>query len=471
MPSLVDEAILKLDTALVWLEAPQGSRRRHWHRQEDAVLREWWGKIPRPELAERVTRVLRQITGDSQAKRNVNACTNRAYELALPAYNGEPGEMCLKQATRESDVPYHIAYQAVKDGQLRVTKKGKQVYVSELDFSLWLVWYRERQILQAEILNATQGEVTLTKQEAMKLTGLCETHITRYLHTGVIQAWLLPGIKTGRPGEWLVSKASAEALMAARAEGRLGAYLDQHSTYVAMRNQLTKQILDLRHAGRLRDHDPLTEPKSLYHPGCFTVQQVASHLGLSSQAVHEAIANSHVKAQVIVKGGRPRYGITPKEARRYAKQVAGQSDIAASFRGGEAAARRDTWYLRQIAEAGLLTVRDLAGRWGRSEATVILWAKQAKLPRRRWGRYWVFEPEVIASFEATNFLTLRDLAQRWGKSVASAGLWTRKAHLPRRKWGRCWVFELEVIASFEAERRSVGHQGRKLLKQAMGPGL
>lgn len=446
MPSLVDEAILKLDTALAWLETPQGNHRYPWHPQEEGVLREWWGKIPRPALCERVTQVLRQITGDSQAERNVNACANRASQLALPAYNGEPGEMCLKRASTEADIPYWMAHQAVRDGQLRVAKKGKQIYVSELDFSLWLVWYRERLLMQAEILNATEGEVILTKQEAMKLTGLCETHITRYLQTGVIQAWLLPGIKTGRPGEWLVSKASAEALMAARARGQLRAYLDQYATYVVMRNRLTRQILDLRHTGRLKDRDPLTEPKSLYHPGCFTVRQVASHLGLSTQAVHEAIDTGRVKAEVVIKSGRPRYAIAPKEARRFGKQVNSESDTAA---------RRDTWYLRQIAEAGLLTVRDLARRWERSEATVLLWARQANLPRRRWGRYWVFEPEVIDSFEAVKAagsLTLRDLARRWGKSVVTAGLWTRQAGLPRRKWGRCWVFELEVIVSFEAER-------------------
>lgn len=349
--SLVDEAIHQLDTALVWLALPQTNRRYNWHRQEDAVLREWWGRIPRPELAERVTQVLRQITGDSHAERNINACANRASQLALPAYNGESGEMCLKRASRESDVPYHVAHEAVEDGQLRVTKNGKQVYVSELDFSLWLVWYRERLLMQDEILNAVQGETILTKQEAMKLTGLCGTHMTRYLKTGVIEAWVLPGIKTGRPGEWLVSRTSAEVFMAARAEGRLRALLDQHPAYVTLRHRQTEEIKTLRREGRLQKGDPLTKPESRYHPGCFTVLQVAKALDLSTQAVHKAIAAGKVKAEVRLAGCRPRYGIAPDEARRYAADIRQQPGSAI---------RRDTWYLRQIAGAGLLTVRDLA---------------------------------------------------------------------------------------------------------------
>jgi hypothetical protein len=319
MPNLVDEAVRQLDTALVWLEAvrpahdgaPQGQHRYGWQKQEDAVLRRWWGKIPRPELARRVTGALRQATGDNQAERSINACANRADELALPAYDGEPGETYLKRLCEESNVPYEMAHKSVRDGELAATKKGKKLYVTDLAWALWLTSYRERLLTQGEVLNALEGEVVLTKREAMKFTCLSETHLTRYLQTGIIQAWLLPGIKTGRPGEWLVSKASAEAFVQARSEGRLRALLDQNPKYVALRNQLTGQIGGLRRAGRLKDADPLTEPQSLYHPGCFTIKQVASHLDLSTQAVHEAIANGHVKARVIVKGGRPRYAITP----------------------------------------------------------------------------------------------------------------------------------------------------------------
>lgn len=438
MFSLVDEAIQQLDTALVWLETPRGSRRYQWHRQEEAALRQWWGRIPKAELAGRVSQVLQQVSGDSQAKRSADSCANRAFELRLPAYNGDPGEMALARAARGASVPYHIVIQAVEDGLLAAVRKGKQVYVSELDFALWLVEYRERLLMQGEMLNALDGTVMLSKREAMKLTGLCETHLTRYLQTGVIEAWVLPGIKTGRPGEWLVSREAAEAFVADRAAGRLRSLLDQNPVYVAMRNKLSADISALRREGRLEKRDPLVEPKSSYHPGCFTVKQVASHVGLSAQVIHEAIASGRVRAEVCVAGGRPRYAIAPEEARRYAGVVLEQTDNAG---------RRDTWYLRQIADAGLLTVRDLVRRWKKSEATVRLWTKD--LPSRKWGRYRVFEPGVITLFEATNFLTLRDLAQRWGKSVATAGLWTRQAQLPKRKWGQCWVFETKVIEVFE----------------------
>jgi len=388
MSGLVDQALRRLDTALVWLEMPVRSRHYRWSAQEDAALRRWWGCIPQPELAGRISRILQQETGDPAAVRSINACVNRAQDLALPAYNGDAGEIALKRACDIADVPCHIARQAIRDGQLPAVRKGKQVYVTELDWSLWLVWYRERLLMQEEILNMVEGMEIVTKQEAMRLSGLCETHITRYLQARVIQAWLLPGIKTGRPGEWLVSRASVEAFMTARAEGRLRELLDHSPAYAARRDGVNQEVMALRRAGRLKKADPLTEPKSRYHRGCFTVQQVASHVGLSTQVVHRAIASGLLAAEVVVRGGRPRYAVKPKEARRYAADVAALPDITA---------RRDTLYLRQIAEAGLLTVRDLAKRWNRSEATTLRWTRD--LPSRKWGRYWVFELPVIEAFE------------------------------------------------------------------------
>lgn len=350
MLSLVDEAIRQVDTALVWLEATQERRRYNWHREEDAVLRRQWGRIPRPELAERVSAVLRRVTGDNQAERSVDGCFNRACELGLKAFQGDPGEMSLTRAAQLSGVPYHVVSQAYEDGALAAVRKGKQVYVSDSAWALWLAAYRERQIAQGEILNALEGTELLTKQEAMQLTRLRETHFARYLKTGVIEAWLLPGIRAGR-GEWLVSRESAEALVKARAEGRLRTLLDSCPAYVALRKQLTADIRALRRAGRLERRDPLTRPGSLYHEGCFTVKQVASHVGVSAQVVYEAIARGEIKAESVVAGGRARYAVRPEEAQRYAERVREIPDTAR---------RRDTFYLRQIKAAGLVTVRELA---------------------------------------------------------------------------------------------------------------
>lgn len=314
--SLVDEALCQLNTALVWLELPVQARRYDWSPLEDAALRRWWGRVPRSELAEMVSQVLRQATGDPTATRSANACSNRSQDLALPAYNGDAGEMSLKRACTLSETPYHVAHQAVKSGQLAAVRKGKQLYVTELNWSLWLVRYRERLLMQEEILNLVDDLEIITKQEAMRLANLCETHITRYLQDGVIQAWLLPGIKTGRPGEWLVDKTSVESFITARAEGRLSELLDRNPAYVARRSGLTQEVRALRRAGRLNKADPLTEPKSIYHPGCFTIRQVASHAGVSVQVVYEAIAGGSGDPGDMA---RPTYAVALFEAPDLAK--------------------------------------------------------------------------------------------------------------------------------------------------------
>lgn len=388
--SLVDEAIKQLDTALVWLEAPQERKRYPWHRAEEDLLRRIYSRMPRAEVARQISELLQELTGDPSAERTPTACYVRFQVLAMKAYQGEPGEMSLSRAARAGEVPYFLVTKAYTEGELPGTRKGKQVYVTERDFALWLAEYRERVAAQGEILNALEGIGILSKQEAMALLRLAETHLTRYLQTGVLRGWQLPGIKPGRPGEWLVSRESAEALRQARFEGRLRSVLDENPAYVALRKTMTREIRELRRAGRLEKRDPLTEPGSRYHPGCFTVAQVASHTGLSAQVVYQAIAGGKIKAESRVVGGRPRYAISPEEARRFAAEVAAQPNEAA---------RRDTNYLRQIAEAGLLTVRDLARRWQRSEGAVLARVKRYRIPNRKWGRYRVFEPEVIEVFE------------------------------------------------------------------------
>jgi predicted DNA-binding transcriptional regulator AlpA len=240
------------------------------------------------------------------------------------------------------------------------------------------------------MLNALEGEELVSKREAMKLASISETHITRYLSTGVITAWKLPDLtpEPGR-GEWLVDRDSVEVYTRARREGWLQELLDGNPDYVTLRRQVTAEIRELRRAGRVDQRDPLTEGKSAYHPGCFTVPQVASHVGLSTTSVYAAIKAGQLTARVARIKSKPRYAIEPAEARRYAAWV----------RERPQAARR--WHSRRrqaIAEAGLLAVRDLAERWGVTEEAVYRY-RQDGLVSRRWGRYLVFEPADVERFE------------------------------------------------------------------------
>jgi DeoR/GlpR family transcriptional regulator of sugar metabolism len=130
----------------------------------------------------------------------------------------------------------------------------------------------------------------------------------------------------------------------------------------------------------------------------------------------------------------------------------------------DSASRRDTRYLRQIREAGLFTVRDLSNQWQVSEATVLRRVKLAGLLTRKWGRYWVFEPQAITAFEGREWektphlrqiaraglLTVRDLAERWQVTPVTVRQWMKLAGLLTHKWGWLWVFESQIVEVLEA---------------------
>ena len=173
---------------------------------------------------------------------------------------------------------------------------------------------------QAQALAAIADRETLSKKETMALTGVCETHLSRYLQTGVILAWKVPQGPQGR-GFWRVDRASAERFVQLKKAGQLQALLDATPAYVALRQKNHAEIVALREAGRLACPEPLLEPKSKYHPGCFTVAQVAKHTGLKTKTVYDAIKDGSLKAVRIMKGGRFRYAVRPDEARCFAKKV------------------------------------------------------------------------------------------------------------------------------------------------------
>jgi hypothetical protein len=192
-----------------------------------------------------------------------------------------------------------------------------------MDLSHWLVAHREKLLAQEAMLEALGQSEIISKQEAMILAGLGETHFTRYLHTGVIRGWKIPDLSAGVRGEWVVERQSVMAYIQARDEGRLAALLNDNPSYVALRRRLTVEIRVLRQAGRIE------------------------------------------QARSAKKG--------------YAKQRRG------------------------IAEAGLLTVRDLAGRWGVQEETVTGYVRSGRAGRRlvgqRRGHLLVFEPGEVKTFE------------------------------------------------------------------------
>lgn len=367
-----------------------------WSAGQEAVLRQWYGHVSAAELAERVSEVLRRETGVPDASRSVAACNVRVSALAIPTYRGEGDELCLMEAARQAEglVSSSLLYLMAREGRLPTRREGKQRYVSRGDLARWLVNYREVLLAQEEALEATEGAV-ISKRAAMHLCGLKESQFTRYLKTEVIRAWRVPfGIGTHH--FWLVERASVEALVAVRARGQLRAYLYSREAYVAMQRESTAVVRDLRKRGRLGVRDPLTEPRSQYLSGCFTVAQVASHTGLKTEGVYREIERGTVKAWRKYAGGRWRYAIPPAEAKAFSAYVAAHPQ--------EFAGQLMTTIRHQIVGAGLLTVPDLAQRWGVSRYSVQRYARRGlrgtTLRARAWSRHLVFEEGDVREFEA-----------------------------------------------------------------------
>jgi transposase len=325
-PGLVESkypqvAAVSADYAFITTNHDTG--RLPWSPAQDDVIRRWYGRVSRAEITRRVNEVLHRELKTDKISRSHASIACRAGAIGVQAYVGDDTEVSIKQAARELEIGYHVLQQALERGELTARRKGKQRYINRLALSNWFLRFRERQLAQAEILNAVEGEDIISKKEAMALTGLGETHITRYLKTGVIKAWKLPDLTPGGGrGEWLVQQQSAKILAAARQMGRRKLRVLFTDDYRVLQQQSNAVVEKLR-----RDNpdfgqpDPLTEPKSKYHPGCFTVAQVASHMQCRVHELYDAIRSGQLGARTVKRGGRLRYAIEPTEARRYAAAI------------------------------------------------------------------------------------------------------------------------------------------------------
>lgn len=314
---------VSVSTDYAFVVADYANGRLPWSPEQDNVIRQWYGRVGRTELTRRVNEALHQELKTGRISRSPASIAIRARMIGVPAYTGDETEVCVAQAAGELGLQRHFLDQAITRGELPSRRKGKQRYIKRRYLTNWAIKYKERQQAQTEILAAVKGEDLISKKEAMALTGLSETHLTRYLKTGVVKAWKLPNLTPGGGrGEWLVQRKSTETLAAARREGRRQVrklWTDEYHTLQQQSNAEVQQLID--NNPNVGQPDPLTEPKSKYHPGCFTVAQVASHTRLRTRVVYAAIRAGQVEARAVKRGGRLRYAIAPAEARRYTMAI------------------------------------------------------------------------------------------------------------------------------------------------------
>lgn len=384
MASVVDEAIGEIDQS--------GQRNYRWTEAEDNFLKQHYGLVANVALAEKITRILRRETGDPEAFRSPVAISLHCCNLGLKP-NTPTGYISVMEAVKRFGMSYTRLRRAYSNGTLKAIKIGKILHVHTGDLAIWELHYREIYLAQEQALEALEGKA-ISKPEAMKEIGLSESQITRYIKQGVIKGYAVPE-RNRKRGFWLIDKESVRKFKEARNSGELQSYLNTFRGHTAYLKRSPKR--NYRATGpQLR----MDYPRSAYHPGCFTVSQVAGELGALTSAVYGDAKAGKLKLVSIRGGGRKRYAVRSFEARRYVEWVRLRSN------GGDLPVRHKTSKQAQkIAEEGLFTVRALAIRWGVSENAVLKRARK-RLRSRLWGRYRVFEVGDIERYEKEKGLSV-----------------------------------------------------------------
>lgn len=399
MLSVVDEALADVD-ALVDEFNLDDQLRYNWTPAEDQMLRRWYGRTGRSDLATRVTAVLQQQTGDVAASRSIVACAGRVQQLGLSSYQPEPGEMMISEAIDFVGVESWQLYRAVADNKIPSVRRGKYCYITMADLSRWYVDYRELLIAQGELLEALEQTETVSKPDAWEIVGGCETQMTRYLQCGIIIGYKMPAECKEVRWEWLVERKSIEQFIEARAGGRLKDMIAENEAYQALVTDQTKQIRALRAAGRLSRSEDLSEPKSKFFPGYCTVQQVANYVGLTAKVIYINIQQGNLAAKQKQVKSKMRFGIEKAEAVRFRRWLETRKPESTRWNNQQR---------ENIADAGLLTTDDVGERFGVTREAVCRWIhygrRGAKLPARRWGRYLVCEPADVDRFAELARLT------------------------------------------------------------------
>lgn len=241
-------------------------------------------------------------------------------------------------------------------------------------------------------------EETISKQEAMKLIGLSETHIARYLQGKIIKAWKIPALYTDVTKwrwEWLVSKADAERVRDLRAAGRLHVRMRKKSyrELVAPTNARVKEMRKEQRAGK-RQAQPFGPRVRAVVPGWFTVAQVAQIVGISAQQVYSHIENGRLQATSVRVGQRNFRAISPESLEAY-KAWHARPVRATGPMGG----RKKTH--DRIHRAGFITAKEAAAQFGVIYGTLIAAVNAGRLKHRRIQGMLAFKPEDVEAYAAT----------------------------------------------------------------------
>lgn len=366
-----------------WLAARQAqARQRRWTKQELEQLRAMVGRATVPQMAAAFNRPVPQVA-------------HKLYLLgySIPADIVEPLGLTLRTAATRLAVPYEWLWKRVRRGDIHAPKKDKKDHLMP-----WREYRRvERQIAAHQARRARYlariKEPTITKKQFDQLIGLSEVQCQRYLKGKIVRAWKIPmpwaGDASRDRWEWRISKADAERVTRLRAEGRLRLRRKAFRQLVAAENA---KVTQLRKARRLGQRDDLRHALSCVVPGCYSIRQVASHVGLSESQVYSHIQSGRLAAEHKRVGARNYVAVRPEALPAYVAWCKREKKATGPIHGRASESQR-------VLDAGYLTVVEACRRYPDVTETQLRWAvASGRVPSRRIGRMIALKQKDVRTF-------------------------------------------------------------------------
>lgn len=314
----------------------------------------------------------------------------------------------LHQAARELDIPYEWLWNQARLGKIQAPKiDGKNRLLRWPEFRRLEHQVKQHLARRARVL-ARIHEPTITKKQFDQMIGLSETQTQRYIVGKIVRAWKVPmkWSESTSPSrlEWRVSKQDAERVTQLRAEGKLRL---RRKAFREISRYENSKVVKLRKARRLGQRDELKHALSCVVPGCFTIRQVASHVGLSESVVYTHIQSGRLPVERKRVGSRNYVAIRPEVLPAYvawAKQAWVKK--AGKPKGSQTEARR-------VLDAGYLTVVEACKRYpGLTEPQLRSAIQRKRIPAKHIGRMLAMKQKDVRTFVK--------LTRRWAEMKARA---------------------------------------------------
>jgi len=367
--------------------APARPRRRavrqSWSKADITRLRRLVGKMMYADMA--------KVLG-----RSVNAVKSKLQMLGyrLTADVSQAVGVSAIELSRRTGIPHEVVWKDIKRGCIkRVTRIGTKDYLIPHRNANAYARVVLARLARHERAIARIKRATITRQEFMRMSGLSETHTTRYLKHGIVRGWKVPckWVSTKRDRwEWLVDREDAERVIKARDEGTLAL---RKRSYRAESTQSGRQVTQLRRERRLGLR-PARSIQRSRREGFLSVAEVAMAVGLSEVSVRAHVESGRLACERRRVGSRTRIDVPESAMADYRLWLA--LPLASKGR-----ARPCVYQRAQATELGLTPIADAARSVGVSRSLLLMAIEAGSVPAQKVGRLICVRQADVDAFAAS----------------------------------------------------------------------